>query len=222
MVIEVLVVEDDPMVAEINSGYVQAVRGFRVTARARRGADALRLAQEHRPHLVLLDIYLPDGDGVNVLRALRQQEVPADAIVVSAAQDAATIQSVLRLGAVDYIIKPFRFERLRDALIAYRDLRGQLLQAGALSQEQVDSVLHVRRSGPAGPPKGLNAATLARVQEFLQRAEAPVTAVAAAAGLGMARVTVRRYLDYLVRQGHARVDIQYGTVGRPQNRYAAR
>lgn len=222
MPIEVLLVEDDPMVAEVNRGYIQEVRGFRVTGWARSGEAALGLARELRPHLVLLDIYLPDGDGVAVLKAIRQQEVAADVIVVSAAQDPATIHSVLRLGAVDYIIKPFRFERLEAALESYRQMRERLTRSRALSQDQVDRMLRGRpATGTARPPKGLNAATLELVLQFLSAAPRPVTAVEAAEGLGMARVTVRRYLDFLVKRGQARLEVQYGAVGRPVNRYAA-
>lgn len=219
--IRTLVVDDDPMVQQVNRDYVEAVNGFRVVATARTAREALEAVRQLKPDLVLLDIYLPDQDGVTTLKEIRRQEIPADVIVLSAAQDARTIQDVVRYGAVDYIIKPFRFERLQAALESYRALKLKLTATNTLSQDQLDQMLRGQPNQGDSLPKGLNEATLRQILAFLESHGASITAAEAAEALGMARVTVRRYLDYLVKLRRARLEIQYGSVGRPQNRYRA-
>jgi two-component system response regulator DctR len=129
----------------------------------------------------------------------------------------------MRYGAVDYIIKPFRFERLRAALDAYRSLKFKLAGSGSLTQEQLDQMLRLRQGAPTHElPKGLNEATLVQVKGLLQSSPVPPTAAEAADQLGLSRATARRYLDYLVKVGQARVELQYGSVGRPLCRYRPR
>lgn len=217
--IKTLLVDDDPMVQQVNRDYVEAVEGFRVVATARTAREALEAVRRFKPDLVLLDIFLPDQDGVTTLKEIRRQEIQADVIVLSAAHDARTIQDVVRYGAVDYIIKPFRFERLEAALEAYRALRLKLTATNRLSQDQLDQMLRGQGTQAEILPKGLSEATLRQVQSFLQASGSPVTAAEAAENLGMARVTARRYLDYLVKLRRVRLEVQYGSVGRPQNRY---
>jgi two-component system, CitB family, response regulator DctR len=217
--ISVLIVEDDPMVAEIHRQFIVGVPGFRVIGAARTGAEAIAAVESRRPDLLLLDVYLPDRSGVEVLREVRQRGLPADAILITAAQDAPVVRDTLRYGATDYIIKPFRVERLRAALDAYRRNRERLGQEAALSQEQVDRVLRGRPATTPPLPKGLQPLTLERVAAYLTSARGPVTAVELAEALGMARVTARRYLDFLVQRDRASVDIRYGAVGRPVHWY---
>lgn len=218
--IQVLVVDDDPMVLQVNQDYVEAVPGFKVAATCRNGVDALDVAERLRPDLILLDVYMPDQDGLAMLRELRSRALPSDVILVSAAQDAVTIQEALRCGAHDYIIKPFRFERLRAALESYRDVKQRWKATVRLSQAEFDRM----RGAPAGggveePPKGLSELTLQQVLGYLQQQTEPQTAVAVADALGIARVTARRYLDYLEKLGKVKIAMQYGGVGRPLNRY---
>jgi len=220
--VRVLVVDDDPMVQQVNRDYVESVEGFHVVAMARTAREAIEYVRTHRPDLVLLDIYMPDQDGVSVLKEIRRLQFPADVIMVSAAQDAQTIQDVVRYGAVDYIIKPFRMDRLRKALQSYRATKNDLARTETLDQEQLDRVLR----GPSAPPdvetalpKGFNTATLRDVEGHLSRQATGLSAADMADELGIARVTARRYLDYLVKLGRARLEVQYGSVGRPVNRY---
>lgn len=219
--IRVLVVDDDPMVQQVNRDYVETVEGFRVVGTARTGAEAVAYVKEHHPDLVLLDIFMPDQDGVATLKEIRRLDVPADVIMVSAAQDARTIQDVIRHGAVDYIIKPFRLTRLQQALGQYRETKWRLRGAETLNQEQLDMVLRGQNAAAADSaiPKGLNEATLRQIIDHLRHTRAALTAVEVADQLGMARVTARRYLDYLVKLGRAQLEVQYGSVGRPLNRY---
>lgn len=221
--IRVLLVDDDPMVLQINRDYVSQVEGFQVAGMARSGTEALQAVVRSQPDLVLLDVFMPDQDGLAMLRELRSQGLPTDVILVSAAQDAATVQEVLRMGAVDYIIKPFRFERLRSALQAYRTARQRLQANATFSQEQLDQVLRPPSVvTDESLPKGLNESTMQQVVEYLARAVDACTAAEVSQALGIARVTARRYLDHLEKLGKVSVCMQYGGVGRPLNRYLMR
>jgi two-component system response regulator DctR len=218
--IQVLIVDDDPMVLQVNREYVQAVEGFRVIGTARNGAVAIEAAGRLAPDLILLDVYMPDKDGLTMLRELRHGGIPSDVILVSAAHDAQTISEALRCGAHDYIIKPFRFDRLRAALESYREMKRKLKTSDRISQEELDRMLRPT-AALAGEetPKGLNEMTLQQVVSYLEQQAEPLTAVEVADALGMARVTARRYLDYLTKLGRVKLEMQYGGVGRPLNRY---
>lgn len=231
----VIIVEDDPMVTEINRTCVESAGPFDVVATARSGREAVRLASEALPDLALLDLFLPDLDGLSALREFRRQGLPTDAIMVTAAQDAETIRSALRLGAMDYIIKPFSFQRLQDSLQAYARLRRRLDSTATFGQEQIDQwipllgsnaspfmVLPDRMTTSSPLPKGLTEWTLREVLNTLLHEDMPLSASEMAERTGLARITVRRYLDYLVQQGVARAEQHYKPLGRPTYRYSLR
>lgn len=218
--IEVVIVEDDPMVVEVNRGFVNAVPGFKVAGVARSGEEAIEMIREEIPDLVLLDIYLPDMDGVTTLQEIRRLGLPTDVIVVTAAQDAETIQNVFRYGAIDYIIKPFKFARLKSALNCYATLHNRFMHRTQMNQAEIDSLALSRgQQLEEGVPKGLNEITLKQVYLYLLKEGVALSAEEVAEGVGLARVTARRYLDYLEKSGKVILELQYGSVGRPVNRY---
>jgi len=218
--IGVVIVEDDPMVVEVNRGFVSAVPGFRVAGVARSGKEAVEMIREERPDLVLLDIYLPDMDGVTTLQEIRRLGLPTDVIVVTAAQDAETIQNVFRYGAIDYIVKPFKFGRLKSALNCYATLYNRFRRQALMNQAEIDSLALSRgQQLEEGVPKGLNEITLKQVYLYLLKEDVALSAEEVAEGVGLARVTARRYLDYLEKSGKVVLELQYGSVGRPVNRY---
>nr|WP_221308305.1 response regulator [Nocardiopsis mwathae] len=213
------------MVAQVHRRLVERVPGFCVVGEARTGAEALRMAAELRPDLLLLDIYLPDMAGTEVLRRMRAEGRPeADALVITAARDAATVRQALRGGAVSYVIKPFEAETLRDRLLRYQEARGILRGGGEHGQAEVDRVFG--RSAPAGTagagaremPKGLTRESARLVERELSRA-GEVSASECAELTGLARVSARRYLEFFVGEGKAEVRLRYGTAGRPERRF---
>ena len=216
----VLIVEDDPMVAQINRQFVEAVPGFVTVGVAQNGQEALRVVRNEKPDLVLLDVYLPDQSGLTVLQEIRQNGLPADVILITAAQDVETIQNAFRYGAIDYIIKPFKLSRLRTALLAYASLRENFSRHASMSQDVLDQLpLNKARAPGEELPKGLNEVTLKQVVLQLIKAGTSLSAEEVAQATGLARVTARRYLDYLERSGQVRLEMKYGSVGRPVNRY---
>ncbi|MEE1752458.1 response regulator [Streptomyces sp. SP18CS02] len=222
---KVLVVDDDFMVARLHSRYVSAVDGFTVVGVAHSGAEALRAAEELRPDLVLLDIYLPDMDGIGVLRALRAAEESdrergcADALFITAARDAGTVRSALRAGALHYLIKPFTQAALREQLLHVASLRTRLDELGEARQEDVDHLFGTRPPGSRELPKGLAAHTAELVERILRAHPSGLSATECAQAGALSRVSARRYLEYFADTGRAEVTLRYGGAGRPERRY---
>ena len=231
MTVRTLIVDDDVRVADIHKGYVERVDGFTVAGVANRGTEALRRVLEDRPDLVLLDIYLPDMTGLEVLRALRAEADPVDVLVVSAARDLETVQEAFRGGAVQYLIKPFTADAMRERLTDFQRRRRSVQSAesgsGEMAQREVDALFGAaataRRPTDAELPKGLTVQTLQLVGSALKSATLDdgetLSATECAEAVGLARVSVRRYLEHLVTTGHAEVSLRYGRAGRPERRY---
>ncbi|NYG54976.1 response regulator [Nocardioides perillae] len=223
--IRVLVVDDDFMVARIHRGFVERTPGFEVVGVAHNAAEALVAVEELAPDLVLLDVYLPDVLGLDLLQQMREVKPDVDVIVISAAREAETVRRALRGGIVHYLIKPFSYDDLRQRLVHYQEAYGQLAVAEAeADQADVDRVF----GGASGPtasarlPKGFSAETLRLVEEALRGAGTDLSAAETGEVVGIARVSARRYLEHLVTLGRAEVRLKYGEVGRPERRYAWR
>ncbi|MFC5816084.1 response regulator [Nonomuraea harbinensis] len=213
--IRVLVVDDDFMVARIHAGYVARMPGFEVVATAHNGADAITAVAGSRPDLVLLDIYLPDMSGLEVLKAISG----VDVLVISAARDVPTVREAMRGGAVNYLIKPFAAAALTERLQQYAHTRRQLSAIGPeAGQDDVDRLFGVTGTPPA-LPKGLSQATCALVATVLREAGRDLSAVETASLTGLSRVSARRYLEYLCGARRAELRPRYGTAGRPEHRY---
>ena len=219
--IRTLVVDDDAMTASIHRSYVERVPGFEVVGEAHTGRRALEDARELRPDLLLLDIYLPDLSGLEVLRALRAPGEPhVDVIAVTAAKDVATLRTAIHGGVIHYLVKPFFFDTLRERLESYAALHGRLERLRDPDQHDIDHVFSLLRShGRHGLPKGISGPTLETVVEAMQRSEGDVTAVDLAESTGISRGTARRYLEYLALTGAVELSLRYGTAGRPEHRY---
>jgi two-component system response regulator DctR len=227
-VINVLLVEDDPMVQEINASFIERVEGFQVVEWARNGEEAIEKIRRTQPHLVILDLYMPGKDGLETLRTIREEEFDVDVIAVTAANDRETVLRVMRLGAVDYIFKPFQFDRIKEALVRYQK-HFRRNQSAVFSQAIFDSVRTLPMSRKGEPvrkeesemeyPKGIQAFTLQQVSECLEEADGELSAEEIGQLIGMSRVTVRRYLEYLESIGKAKSYMVYGTVGRPMKMY---
>lgn len=217
--IRVLVVDDDFMVAKVHSGYVSRTPGYEVVGVAHTGADALCAVEELRPDLVLLDIYLPDRDGLSVLRELRgSASADTDVIVISAANDVETVRAAMRGGVLHYLIKPFSYAALYDQLKHFAALHQKLSALSQAGQSDVDQVFGARPAGAAPLPKGLSGETAAVVAQALRQSPDDISAAECAARINISRVSARRYLEHFVTTGQADVRLRYG-AGRPERRY---
>ena len=219
--IRTLIVDDDFRVAALHRAYVEKVPGFTVVGEAGTGAEALRLVTATGPDLVLLDIYLPDISGLEVLRTIREAGASrVDVIAITAARDVESLRLAMHGGVVHYLIKPFRFAALAQKLESYAAMRQRLQQLPEADQHAVDTLYNVlRHGGTETLPKGLSRPTLDLVTRILRDSHRDLTAAELAELAALSRVTARRYLDHLVQLGRVEVVMRYGAPGRPEHRY---
>ncbi|MBC9718374.1 response regulator [Streptomyces sp. TRM66268-LWL] len=219
--IQVLVVDDDLRVAKVNAAYVDKVPGFRVAAQAHTAAEALERIESAGPiDLILMDHYLPDDTGLSVVRRLRERGDRTDVIMVTAARDVATVQAAMRLGALQYLVKPFTFAGLRGRLEAYAALRRTLDGGGEAEQSEVDRIFGALSTDTSLQlPKGHSPETAELIRRALMAAEGPLSAAEIADRTGLSRQTAQRYLKLLERTGRVRLGLKYGDTGRPEHRY---
>ncbi|MFE0423752.1 response regulator [Streptomyces sp. NPDC058953] len=219
--IDVLVVDDDIRVAGINAAYVAKVPGFRVAATAHSAAEAVAAITDAPVDLVLMDHYLPDGNGLAVVRELRRLGRHTDVIMVTAARDVATVQAAMRHGALQYLVKPFNFAGLRTKLEAYAGLRRALRRGGEAEQAEVDRIFGALSAGAVAPdlPKGHSRTTAEVVRQVLLTADTPLSTQEIADEAGISRQTAQRYLKLLERTERVRLSLKYGETGRPEHRY---
>ncbi|MGY2892186.1 response regulator [Deinococcus sp. UYEF24] len=216
----ILIVEDDRWVAQVNRGLVEA-GGHSVIGVASTVQEGLELAARLQPDLILLDMYLPGGSGLDLLLALRAAGQVTDVIMLTAADDLHSVRQALALGALDYVIKPFEQARLLEAVSRVTGRRG--FPSSAFTQHRLDQFLGL--PGVA-LPKGIEAGMLKRTRQILEGAQTTepqaLSAEEVGAQLGVSRVTAWRYLEYLLETGQVELDFSYGLPGRPAKLYRSR
>jgi len=219
--IRTLVVDDDYRVADLHCAYVERVQGFTVVGRAHSGAIALQSVDQLLPDLVLLDIYLPDMSGLEVLQRLREDDHPAvDVVAITAAREVDSLRAAMRGGVVHYLIKPFLFPAFEEKLLSYAAAHERMARIGKAEQGDVDRIFGALRSARTESlPKGLSDSTLDLIIQVLGKSQSGLAAAAVAEAAGVSRVTARRYLDHLCQLGRAEVAMRYGGPGRPEHRY---
>lgn len=219
--ISVLVVEDDPVAGEAHEMYVNRIEGFEVVGRVHTGQQALRFLDGGPVDLVLLDLRLPDMDGLQVARALRTAGSRADVIAVTSARDLKVVRASVASGVVQYLLKPFTFAAMREKLVHYARFRESLgHDREASGQHEIDRAFSsLRGVDRTSMPKGMGEETLAAVVSALRAQPDGASAGAVGDQAGVSRVTARRYLEYLVDHGTVVRRPQHGGVGRPEMAY---
>ena len=211
-----VIVEDDPMIATINQTFLGRDPRFALSASFHSGLDAMPWLRTHPTDLLILDVYMPRMTGLELLRELRAEEITLDVVMVTAANDSKTVDALLKLGVVDYLVKPFTAQRFQQALDTFCQHREAITAHDVVSQEELDAMM---ASHPP-IPKGLQPHTLARIRLHLSQVpEDGCSCESLAAQVGLSSVTVRRYLTYLVGRGEAVSTINYDTGGRPSLLY---
>ena len=223
--IRIIIVEDDPMVAQLNAACLGAMEGFEVVGNFSNGNEALEFLKREPVDLALVDVYMPQCSGLELLRRMRGAWIQTAVILITAATEMRTVEEAVMLGIVDYIIKPFSYDRLRESVLRYRDKALLVQQSGKADQAVVDRILGNSPTASAGGglPKGLNPRTLSTIRQVLDRDPGgDHTCESIAAASGLSRVTVRHYLNYLIDTRILTSDIDYETGGRPRVLYRMR
>ena len=219
--IRTVVVDDDFRVASIHASYLGRIEGFEVIAQAHTAGQALEAVDRLRPDLLLLDLYLPDEHGLDLVARLRRGDhPPVDVIVITAAKDAESVRAAMQGGALHYLLKPFSYPILRDKLLSYAQMRSRLGSLRHPSQRNVDRVFGALRvPDQLAGAKGRSPHTLDAVERLLSGADHDLSAAEVADQTGMSRATAQRYLSHLSETGQAAVQLRYGSSGRPEHGY---
>jgi response regulator of citrate/malate metabolism len=219
-VIPTLVIDDDYRVARIHAAGVEQVQGFHCVGEAHSAAEARIAIRDLQPELLLLDLHLPDEDGLSLLRSLKAATSRApDCIVITAARGLDAVRTAMDLGAFYYIVKPFGFAQLRDQLEAYRRWREQIEGADQADQATIDALYNLLRGPTTSAPPSQLPPTMVKILGAVSAAAEPTSASEIAQQLGMSRPTAQRYLTDLERRGLLELDLAYGSAGRPIHRY---
>ena len=221
MYYRVLIVEDDPMVSMINEQYVNRNKAFRVVEKCKDGKSALEYLENNDVDLIILDVYMPLMDGFETLRQIRKNKKSVNIIMVTAANDRASLEEALHLGVVDYLVKPFTYDRFRIALDKYVSHLSVLKDLDTLNQKNIDFIIdNAHKKSEELYPKGIQEKTLQTILDEMKKNPSKwMTGDEIAERIGLTGVTVRRYLNYLTEKGILLSEIDYETGGRPCMRY---
>lgn len=214
---KVLIVEDDPMVAMINEQYISRNKQFAVVGKCRDGKSALEFVDDNEVDLIILDVFMPYADGFETLRQIRKNKISVDVIMVTAANDRESLEEALHLGIIDYLVKPFTFDRFRMALDKFIAHTDALKDLDKLNQKNIDFIIdNTRKKSEELYPKGIQEKTLHTIIEHLNENKGVwLTGDDIAGKVGLTGVTVRRYMNYLAENGTVIGEMNYETGGRP-------
>lgn len=217
---KVLIVDDDPMVAMINEQYVCKNKQFKVVGSCRNGQDALTFLEKNPADLVIMDVYMPDLDGLETLKNIRQKKIQTEVIMVTAANDVATLEDTMHLGVIDFLIKPFAYERFQIALEKFISNRNAFRESPVLNQSSVDSIItNAQKVSGKEYPKGIQEKTLGLIRDYFEKNSGWLSGEIIAENVGLSSVTIRRYMNFLVGSGEVEESINYETGGRPSMLY---
>jgi two-component system CitB family response regulator len=221
--LSVVIAEDDPKIAEIQKRFIEKIEGFEVVGIGNTIAESEEIIDVFQPDLVLLDVYFPDGNGVDLMWKIRRRYKNVDIIFITAAKEVATLQDAIRGGAFDYVLKPMTFGRFQSTLRKFFEHRNKLKDITNLDQSNVDQIIHpAQESGQIDErmPKSINPLTLERIEDEVKKIDDDgVNAEVMGLQVGISRTTARRYLEFLVSRGTVKPSLVYGSVGRPERLY---
>lgn len=220
---KVLIVEDDTKISKIHKLFVEKTEGFDVAGIANTVSDAAYMSEVLKPDLVLLDVYFPKKNGLELLKLIRNKNYETDIIIITASNDINILKESVKGGIFDYIIKPVIYSRFEKSLINYKLYKQQISKKDKLQQSDVDSIFNLNAKisdySEDNLPKGIDKITLDKIVSFFNTNDEGFTAENVGKMVGVSRSTARRYLEYLVSSGFLFSDQYYGTVGRPERTY---
>ncbi|ENU1227294.1 MULTISPECIES: two-component response regulator DpiA [Providencia] len=222
--IKILIVEDELLLAEMHSEYIKAYPACDKVWLAGNLAEARKMVEYMKPDLILLDNYLPDGKGIDLVHELIQERNNADIVFTTAASDMDTVSEAIRLGVFDYLVKPIAYERLGQTLDRYIQRKSVVQENSKTNQSKIDDMFNTYARGESKEelPTGIDIITLEKILALFTEPDVQYTAESIAETIKLSRTTARRYLEYCLAKDKIEAEIEYGKVGRPQRIYRAK
>lgn len=219
--INVVIAEDDFRVAQIHQAYLAEVNQMKVIGKASNAKETIELLENSLVDLLLLDVYMPDQLGTELLAQIRENYPKVDIIMITAATDPAFINKARNYGVEHYLVKPITLERFKETLANYVKKKQLIDSVSEVNQEFLDTLFGANEKQIEKPllPSGIDFVTLRKVQEVIDLEKDGITSEEVGKKMGASRTTARRYLEYLVGTGQATSEHVYGIVGRPERRY---
>ncbi|BBE40365.1 response regulator [Streptococcus dysgalactiae] len=218
----VLIIEDDPMVDFIHRNYLEKTALFDSIMSSNSMASAQNILTTYAIDLILLDIHIIDGNGISFLETLRAQHHPCEVIIISAANDGNSIRDGFHLGIIDYLIKPFTFERFEESIRQFVAHREQLANQ-KLEQAQIDQLKCLTNKKDTKNKqlleKGLSESTFRWIMENIRTFEKPFTIQELATTCHLSHVSVRKYIAYLEENNQIDSQQIFTKIGRPYRVY---
>lgn len=216
----VLIAEDDFRVADIHEQFLKKVKGTEVAGKTSNCKETLAAVKKYKPDLIILDNYMPDGLGIDLIEEIREINKQTDIILVSAANEKEYFETAVRRGVKGIIIKPASLERFTSTIQKYMDDRSNLESKEKIEQSFLDEFFGIRCSeGSAVVTKGIDPLTLEKVKSILKQNQNGITAEMMGEKMGASRTTARRYLEYMISVDECYAELVYGIVGRPERNY---
>ncbi|QVK18186.1 response regulator [Mycoplasmatota bacterium] len=216
---KVLIVEDDPMVASINKRYTEMIDGFKVVGCVTKEKEIFDILNKEKVNLIILDVYLPEKSGLEILKNLRNNKCFVDVIMVTAANTVEEVKTAFAYGVIDYLIKPFEFSRFKEALDKYLEKTDVLSKNRKVEQNGID-VICCKMKEDYNLPKGLQTTTLKTILDLLNSEKEKVwTIKEISTKVGISNVTIKKYMDYLENSKYVSSRQNYGNIGRPEYNY---
>lgn len=219
------ILEDDFRIAALHADYIQSLKPEADVHQFLNGASLLDALRFEQPHILFMDLYIPDVEGYTLVREIRTNFPEVRVVMVTAANSHRDVTTLYSYGVFDYIVKPFDEERLQQTFQKFERIEKALEGESSVSQNTLDAlfVSATSSSGEKEFPKGIDALTLDKVMQlFGGQGHSTLTATEVSALIGTSRSTARRYLEHLVEAGRLETKLLYGTVGRPERSYVMR
>ncbi|AIF44239.1 response regulator [Virgibacillus sp. SK37] len=219
--LHVLIAEDDFRIANIHEKFLEKITGFQVVGKALNGQETLDFVSEKEVDLLLLDVFMPDQQGNEIIRDLRKINPELDIIIISAAAEKDIVEESIRNGVFDYILKPVKLNQFMETIERYKTMKIKMANQEEIDQTFLDELLGKQKLmlEEEVTPKGIDPLTLKKVEEIMEAFGEGLTAEETGKKIGVSRTTARRYLEYLISVGRVTAELEYGIVGRPERKY---
>lgn len=217
-----MIAEDDFRVASIHEEFLLKMKDVEIVGKALNATDTIKMLEKYDVDLLLLDIYMPDELGTDLLPNIRKIFPKVDVIMITAATDKALLEKAVRNGVYNYLIKPVTLDRFTETIESYKAKKELLDNQSEVNQSIIDDFFgNVKKESieERNLPKGIDPLTLQKIKGILNTLINGTTADEMGQKMGASRTTARRYLEYLVSDEWARAELEYGVVGRPERKY---